>query len=180
MDVALGDVDGDGDLDALIANGSIVSVRLNNSLGAFSGTYDVTMGGATTKLVVGDVDGDGDLDLATSSSSTSTVSVRLNNGNGTFGGTADYLLSFAPKTLELGDVDGDGDLDLVTAGNNPTMSGAAAGQAVVRLNNGNGTFGGGADLGTGGSQPFVALGDMDGDGTLDLLTSHAGNSKGLR
>ncbi|WP_230688401.1 IPT/TIG domain-containing protein [Hymenobacter jeongseonensis] len=178
VDVALGDVDGDGDLDALIANGSIVSVRLNNGLGTFSGIYDVPMGRAMTKLVVGDVDGDGDLDLATSSSITSTVSVRLNYGNGTFGGGADYTLAFAPKTLALGDVDGDGDLDLVTAGDNPSLSGAAVGQAVVRLNNGSGAFNGGSNVGTGGSKPFVALGDMDGDGTLDLLTSHEGNSNG--
>ncbi|MDQ2771363.1 MAG: IPT/TIG domain-containing protein [Bacteroidota bacterium] len=177
-DVALADVDGDGDLDALVANGSQVSVRLNNSRGVFSGTYNVPMGGATTKLVVGDVDGDGDLDLATSSSATSTVSVRLNNGDGTFGGGGDYSLAFAPKTLALGDVDGDGDLDLVTAGNNPSMSYAAAGQVGVRLNNGSGAFSGGSDVGSGGSQPFVALGDMDGDGTLDLLTSHFGNSRG--
>ncbi|MBG8554194.1 RCC1 domain-containing protein [Hymenobacter guriensis] len=178
VDVALGDVDGDGDLDALIANGSQVSVRLNSGSGVFSGTYDVPMGRAMTKLVVGDVDGDGDLDLATSSSATSTVSVRLNNGNGTFGGGADHLLDFAPNTLTLGDVDGDGDLDLVTAGDNSNLSGAAVGQAVVRLNNGSGAFNSSSTVGTGGSKPFVALGDMDGDGTLDLLTSHAGNSRG--
>ncbi|WP_035560612.1 IPT/TIG domain-containing protein [Hymenobacter sp. IS2118] len=178
VDVALGDVDGDGDLDALIANASMVSVRLNSGSGVFSGTYDVPMGRTMTKLVVGDVDGDGDLDLATSSAGTRTVSVRLNNGDGTFGGGADYLLDFAPNTLTLGDVDGDGDLDLVTAGDNSNLSGAAVGQAVVRLNNGSGAFNNGYNLGTGGSKPFVALGDMDGDGTLDLLTSHAGNSRG--
>ncbi|WP_174805428.1 FG-GAP-like repeat-containing protein, partial [Hymenobacter sp. UV11] len=65
ISVAVGDVDGDGDLDLLAANntGSSVSVRLNDGSGSFGGTQDVTVGYNPTSVAVGDVDGDGDLDL---------------------------------------------------------------------------------------------------------------------
>jgi hypothetical protein len=62
--VALGDVDGDGDLDALIANwvGQANQVWVNDGSGLFtdSGQSLGTIGSLSTAL--GDLDGDGDLD----------------------------------------------------------------------------------------------------------------------
>jgi hypothetical protein len=67
--VALGDVDGDGDLDALIGNGGLREARnrlyLNDGAGHFA---DVTLSklprevDVTLSLALADVDGDGDLD----------------------------------------------------------------------------------------------------------------------
>ncbi|MDO7884562.1 IPT/TIG domain-containing protein [Hymenobacter cheonanensis] len=173
-DAALADVDGDGDLDALIANYNVVSVRLNNGSGVFGGGTDVPVVGVTTKLVVGDVNGDGYLDFATSCRASNSLSVRLNLGNGTFGGGADYPVSFTPGFLTLGDLDGDGDLDLVTGNGFGSTIATSSGLAAIRFNSGNGTFSGGSDFATGGSQACVALGDLDGDGTLDLATGHTG------
>ena len=63
--VAVGDVDGDGDLDFLTANNGSdnVSVRLNDGSGNFSGTTNVGVGSQPVSVAFGDVDGDGDLDL---------------------------------------------------------------------------------------------------------------------
>ncbi len=70
-----------------------------------------------------------------------------------------------PRGVTLGDVDGDGDLDLVTANNSTT------GTASVRLNDGAGSFAApasNANPAVGPSPGAVVLGDVDGDGDLDL------------
>ncbi|MDO7875678.1 FG-GAP-like repeat-containing protein [Hymenobacter sp. ASUV-10] len=171
--VAMGDVDGDGDLDFVTANynGNTVSIRLNNGSGAFSGGSNPAVGSRPRSVALGDVDGDGDLDMLAANSDNNTVSVRLNNGSGTFGSGSNPAVDNSPQSVAVGDVDGDGDLDLLTANyNGNTVS--------VRLNNGSGAFSGGSDPAVG--SPSVAwpcsvvLGDVDGDGNLDLLTANYG------
>ncbi|MCI1187238.1 FG-GAP-like repeat-containing protein [Hymenobacter sp. DH14] len=195
--VAVGDVDGDGDLDLLTANQispGTVSVRLNggdasgSNTGTFSGGSDPVVGNRPLSVAVGDVDGDGDLDLLTANyNSPGTVSVRLNGGNasgsntGVFSNGSDPAVGRYPYSVAVGDVDGDGDLDLLTANRN------SSGTASVRLNGGDasgsntGTFSNGSNLAVGSYPTSVAVGDVDGDGDLDLLTANSlGNSVSVR
>ncbi len=168
--VVLGDVDADGDLDLLtpsqIAIGT-VSVRFNDGVGVFSGTTSVRVGRIPWSVALGDVDADGDLDVLAANQDDNTVSVRLNDGAGTFSGTQNVGVGTGPRSVAVGDVDGDGDLDLLTA--NPFASPSAV---SVRLNDGNGTFSGTQEVRVGGSAERLIVGDVDGDGDLDLLTSH--------
>lgn len=61
---ALGDVDGDGDLDALLGkDGQPDEVWLNNGAGQFTDSGQRLGNARVFDLVVGDVDGDGDLDF---------------------------------------------------------------------------------------------------------------------
>jgi hypothetical protein len=80
----LGDVDHDGDLDLLTANGLTdnVSIRLNNGQGSFSGNFSVAVPTNPSQLVLSDLDGDGDLDFTTtqSVSGTNYAAIRLNDG----------------------------------------------------------------------------------------------------
>ncbi|MGI4875831.1 MAG: beta strand repeat-containing protein [Janthinobacterium lividum] len=97
-------------------------------------------------------------------------------GMGTFGGTQNPSVGALPISVTLGDLDGDGDLDLVTANNSTT-----AGTASVRFNDGTGTFSGSTDISVGKGPRGVALGDLNGDGALDLLTANlTGNSVSVR
>jgi hypothetical protein len=182
-----GDIDGDGDLDLLTSNyyGNTVSVRLNggNNQGTNTGVFgapaispEVAVGYGPTSLLLGDIDGDGDLDLAVPNQS-NTVSIRLNGGNATgtntgiFGGSQEVAVGNNPLGAALGDVDGDGDLDVVIAN-------ALASTVNVRLNGGDatgtntGAFSSGTTIAVGYSPASVALGDIDGDGDLDLLTTN--------
>ena len=67
-------------------------------------------------------------------------------------------------------MDGDGDLDVVTANH------IGDGTFSVRFNDGSGVFSGSSNYAVG-SYPYdVALGDLDGDGDLDVVTSNIGDA----
>jgi hypothetical protein len=169
-DLALGDLDNDGDLDFVTANvnDNSVSVRLNDGTGSFTPPplhSEVPVGYGPSAIALGDLDGDGDLDLVTPSADLrGRVSVRLNNGSGIFTPAADVLVGNMPLGITLGDVDGDGDLDMAT-----TNSGS------LRLNDGTARFvapQAGAELPVGTYPKFVLLQDADGDGDADLLAAN--------
>jgi hypothetical protein len=177
---AVGDVDGDGDLDMLVSNSSsgTVSVRLNDGAGGFAApatNATVTVGTLPNYVALGDVDNDGDLDFVTANynnGSPGTVSIRFNNGAGFFTApaTPNLAVSASPSSVALGDVDGDGDLDLLVG------SYTGAGVVVVLLNDGTGSFSASASLATGARTNSVALGDVDGDGDLDFVATSDPNS----
>ncbi|HET6202174.1 MAG TPA: FG-GAP-like repeat-containing protein [Planctomycetota bacterium] len=191
LGVALGDVDGDGDLDAFVANnGRQNRIDLNDGGGVFT---DVTGTGLpapvedTEAVALGDVDGDGDLDALVGNSTASGPAapdrLYLNGGAGVF---TDATSTSLPAPLDptlavaLGDVDGDGDLDAL-AGNSAT-SGPGAPDRLY-LNAGTGVF---SDVTATNLPPSfdvtraIALGDVDGDGDLDLFKANGDPSPSLQ
>jgi hypothetical protein len=176
--IVVGDVDGDGDLDlAATAYGTVngtylnrLCVRLNDGQGNFSGTQDVPVASSPNGLVLGDVDADGDLDLLAATAS-GYLCLRPNNGQGIFTAGLDMLVVTNLMTISLGDVDADGDQDVVM-----TDFGAPIGNLFVYYNNGQGSFSVGSP-GTGGVQgSSMALGDLDGDGDLDVALSRVNSN----
>jgi hypothetical protein len=109
--VALGDVNGDGKLDVVMANdtSNSVSVFAGNGDGTFNTTTAQTyaVGGVAYAIALGDFNQDGKLDIVTAGAQ---MNVLLNNGAGAFG-TAQQV-GPAGNSLVVGDFSGDGFPDL--------------------------------------------------------------------
>ena len=176
--ITVGDFDGNGTADIAAANGGLW-VLLGNGSGTFVAPTNFAAGTGITayNVVAGDFNSDGKLDLATSNenaaSGTNNVSLFLNNGNGTFQFSSSYAIvgRQTGRGLQVGDFNGDGKLDLVTANR-------ASGTVTVLENNGNGGFAGAVNfslLGGISTPQYLAVGDFNGDGKSDLITSNDNN-----
>jgi FG-GAP-like repeat len=184
--VDFGDIDGDGDLDAIVANLGPEQLLINNGAGVFAdGSVRLPppppfLQDITADARLADVDGDGDLDVLLSNENPFDPSpagggqnrLLINSGAGVFSdGTTARLPVATDQTAAMlpGDVDGDGDLDIVVLNR---------GQDVVLINNGGGVFTDetatripvSADTSRGGG-----LADIDGDGDLDLVVANSRN-----
>jgi len=162
--VALGDLDGDGDLDAFIANRGHDKVWLNDGTGLFtdSGQWLGSDTDQSMAVALGDLDGDGDLDafVANGLGVPYPDRIYLNDGSGFFTESGLALGATDSRGVALADVDGDGDLDAFVVNN---------GANWVWLNDGLGNLtDSGQRLGRWDSRG-VAMGDLDGDGDPDAF-----------
>ncbi|MEM9593101.1 MAG: VCBS repeat-containing protein [Acidobacteriota bacterium] len=157
--LALADLDGDGDLDALSAgeiwrNRGAGKFRLSSALVGTTSAFDIALG---------DLDGDGDLDAFQASGGNDGPADRVYLRDGSaFVDSGQLLGDDYSYEVELADVDGDGDLDALV-GTGPATPNR------LWLNDGNAQFTEATlPLGEHGVND-LELGDFDGDGDLDAL-----------
>lgn len=174
--IAMGDIDGDGDLDILAARFGGDTVWRNDGAGLFTAHPTPSFGaGNTNSIALGDIDGDGDLDAVAGNGTGEAETVWLNDGTGVFSAHPTQPSFGAGSTtfVALGDLDGDGDLDAIAVN--------TAGQATtVWLNNGAGIFTPHPVtplFGAGGTKMYAALGDLDGDGDIDVVLVDSSDSQ---
>ena len=166
--IGLGDLDGDGDLDAVFANmgANDSQVWLNDGTGQFVDTgQKLTRQGHGVGL--GDLDGDGDLDVfitcAHYSGRGKPSRVYLNDGTGMFQESGQDIgdTELSGCGVNLIDVDGDGDLDA-----HVVYYEVEGEPDRVYLNDGQGEF---TDSGLAISEQALAWGDLDSDGDVDIF-----------
>ena len=168
--VGVADVNGDGKLDLITANGGSndISVLLGNGNGTFAPATNFAAGRDPISVAAGDFNGDGKIDLAVANYSDSTVSILLGNGTGTSGGfqlTNTISVGTNPNSIAAADLNSDGKLDLVTAN-------YTDGNVSILLGHGDATFQTAAQYVAGTSASFVAVGDFNKDGVPDLAVAN--------
>jgi hypothetical protein len=178
--VGLGDLDNDGDLDALSGSREGTGYEFiiwQNDGTPFTNAWTQTDVGMTAghidSVMVGDLDNDGDLDAVSGSSeSPSELLVWENDGDPFDGSTLTSAIAGDAvrriRSLGLGDLDNDGDLDIV--------SGSAHGngdEIFVWENDGTPFADAWASTNVGSVDEavrFLAVGDLDNDGDLDFAS----------
>lgn len=177
-DVTFADLDGDGDLDLISGakdGGNGVNVRLGNGDGTFGALTNINSGALDVRSVAtGDFNGDGRMDIIANGAYEGKVYVWLGNGNGSFQAGTSFVTGLGANQgyMQIGDFNGDGRTDVVTAERDN-------GIISVMFGNSNGSFSAGTTYSIGGNfvtNTPVNVGDIDGNGSLDIVVGGAGAS----
>ncbi|MGB0600416.1 MAG: FG-GAP-like repeat-containing protein, partial [Rubripirellula sp.] len=173
--MVMGDLDADGNLDAIVVNysGENVVALLGQGDGSFGLATSITVGTKPSSVAVGDLNKDGHLDIATANFTSGTVSVLLGIGDGSFQNAVNLAVRASLSSIAMGDLDDDGDLDLVVGNSAENTSEGVS----VLIGKGDGTFNTPADVATGhNSRPEdLVLADFNQDGHLDIATASGGS-----
>ncbi len=168
--IAIGDWDGDGDLDlASTCDGpERVAFHFNDGNGLFTFGYNLylTSNSIPKGITAGDLDGDGDPDLVVVAYGHDMIHTIENLGYGAFALADAYDVSHGATYVIAAPLDGDGDLDLA-------VSCRDSGRVDILRNLGGGIFGSRTSFAAGSDTRGLCAADLDGDADLDLaIASH--------
>ena len=183
FDLAIVDLDNDGDGDVITVANSSAAVTVHENLG--DGTFPVLtryeVASLSDAVQSADIDNDGDIDIVVNgeldiASNDPLLKILKNNGDGTFAPAIDYTPGRNFADMKLRDINGDGFVDLIFApdGNYPPYHFGTA------LKLGNGTF-----APTVVTEVFscgegsIDAADLDGDGDLDIVLTEEETCPGV-
>ncbi len=168
--LALADLDEDGDLDIIARLSDAIDSRIRTYENQGSLTFGLSSSNTIStgsKFDLANIDGDTDPDLVLAAEESGIITFINSAGSLTLGNTFTPLGSnFNIADVDFADIDGDGDMDVFASNGyeSPTAN------SYVFFNNGSGTFtDSGLNVETG-SNYGSFLGDIDGDGDVDLIS----------
>lgn len=172
VDIAYGDMDGDGDIDIVGADMFADEVAWWENNGSFAFTYHVLDSDfdGVKAIALGDLDGDDDLDIAGAGLFTDEIRWWENRGNHEFVGHVAASRYEGTHDIDLTDLDGDTGLDIVSTGNNVDPV------SWWRNTFGQQFVGHSIDAGGGGVESIKAV-DIDDDNDIDLLLTSRANDQ---
>jgi Ca2+-binding RTX toxin-like protein len=180
-DIGIGDFNGDGFQDLVTSDySSSLSVLLGDGTGSFGAATQYSLSSFFVNpyaVAVADLNGDGFDDIVSANGDSyysyysygGTVSVLLADGTGGFAPADTFIVGTDPEDVAIADFNGDGKLDIVTA--NESYFG---GGISILLGDGTGNFDSAVNFFTGNTPNHVDVGDFDGDGLVDVVTTGYG------
>ena len=187
--LAVADLDGDGRLDIVTANGlcHTLSIFQNESqpgiltTNSFTPRLDIPVAGEPAAVAIGDLDGDGRPELVVADFSLTTISVLQNQSlpglltSNSFGAAVNFGVGPSPCCVELADLDRDGRLDVVTVNElDPARRVSVLRNISIPGRLSTNSLAAAVDFGRANLGHALAIGDLDGDGWLDLMTGSFG------
>jgi gliding motility-associated-like protein len=172
VQVISGDFDGNGAIDLAVAaiGSDQIYVHYNNGNGSFNNTQVENVGLAPSSIAAEDINGDGFLDIAIAVSGENRVEGLINQGNGNFDlNTLVDDLSFTPSFLITGNFQQDSGnefADFIIGSTDEEIF------YVFENSGGNFSFVGSWNSGSSSRPLFAVPGDLDSNGTLDLISTH--------
>lgn len=182
LNMAMGDLDGDGKSDLVTVNFSANTILvLRNTAtagsingGSFAAKVDFATNTNPRGIAIGDIDGDGKPEVVVTNFNSNNLSVFRNtstSGAISFAAKIDFTTGNGPRSVNIADFDSDGKPELAVAHaanvmsvfRNTSTSGSISFQAKVDF-----------ALTAGNNSTFVGSSDFDADGKLDIAVCNNG------